>query len=111
MASSGFVVAKLGSVLAIPGDRPAQAFLEVGACLEAEPLFGPRHVESSPRLTVRLARVPADLPAETGVVHDEMNEVLDADLPAATEIDRFPAVVLLRGEHDCLGRIVDVEEL
>src|SRR5207245_336819 len=97
--------------LAPPGDGAGEALLEADAGLEAEALPRPPHVETAPRLPVRLARVEREAPAVAHQPADELRQVADADLAAEAEVHRVGAVVALGGQHDPLGAVLDVEEL
>src|SRR6266403_1740171 len=96
--------------LAVPLDRLLEPHLEPGPGPEAEMLLGSRRVEEASRLTVGLARIPDDLPFESGEARDQSDEVLDRDLDARPEIHRFIALVSLGREHDPFGGIGDIEE-
>src|SRR5690349_1084800 len=78
--------------LSVPRDRPLEAVTETGPRAEPD---GPRRmagVEASPRLPVRLGRIPHDAAFETGQSRDEFDEVLDRNLRGAPQVDRFALV-------------------
>src|SRR3990170_7713222 len=95
----------------VPLDRPAQPFLEGGAGDEAELLPRPGGVEAAARLAVRLAQVAHDLTPIVRHPADHLHEVVDRDLLPRPDVDRGGLVVLLGGQDDRLGGVVDVEEL
>ena len=96
---------------AVPGDRALDALAELCAAAEAEELLGPLDVEPAPRLAVRLRVVPDDLAGVAGRLGDHGRELADRDLVAGAEVDRVRTVVVLRGQPEALGAILDVEEL
>src|SRR6266571_4078692 len=98
-------------MLLVPGDGPAQAFVEGCARAEAELTLGPGDVQGAARLAVGLRRVPMDLAAEAGQSGDQLRQVADGDLLSRADVDGFRLVVSLRGAHDPLGGVLDIEEL
>src|SRR6266566_9374189 len=98
-------------MLLVPGDGPAQAFVEGRARAEAELTLGPGDVQRAARLAVGLGRVPADLAAEAGQPGDQLRQVADGDLHPRADVDRLRLVVALGGPHDPFGGILDVDEL
>src|SRR4029450_13798348 len=95
----------------VPLDRSLQAGLEARSRLESEVLFSAHSIEYSPRLPRGPARVPQDLPFESGEARDQFDQILDRDLHARSEIHRLIALVPLSREDDPLGRIGHVEKL
>src|SRR2546430_8836711 len=64
-------------VLAIPGNRPREAFTERRPRLEAEQLARAPRVEATARLAVRHRGVPLDLAFETGELCDQLRQLAD----------------------------------
>src|SRR5438093_12834306 len=98
-------------MLFVPGDGPAQAFVEGRARSEAELALGPGDVQGAARLARGRGRVPADLPAEAAQPGDQLRQVADGDLHPRADVDGLRLVVALGGAHDALGGVLDVDEL
>src|ERR1700760_3492238 len=95
----------------VPVDGARQAFFHRRPGAEAEFVGRAGYVELAPGLTVGLRRIPDDLAAEPDPGGDCPCQIADGDLLAGTEIHRLPLVVLLRGDDDALGGILDIEKL
>src|SRR5512140_2980395 len=108
--SSTLASGELLSRRAVPIYRPAQSLFKAGACREAEPLACPRRVQHAPGLAGRLGEVESDCPFITGQPCHETHEVRDRDLESGADVDRLRIVVLLRRQHDPIGRVIDVQE-
>src|SRR5207302_1503981 len=94
-----------------PCDRLLEAVAEIGACGETEVVAGTGRVKHSPRLPIRLRRIPANLATVFGEVDDQSREVADRDLEAGADVHRFGTIVKLGAKDDRLGGVVDVNEL
>ena len=78
---------------------------------ETKRRFGASNVEAATRLSVRPARVPLDLAAETAQIRDLPRKVANRDFETATDVHRIRRVVFLGGERDGLGAIIDIQKL
>ena len=79
--------------------------------MEPEVFGSAGSIELPSRLTVGLARVPANLAPEAAQFRDQVDQVPNGDLGAGPEIfDRVGAIVALRRQGDSLSRISNVEE-
>jgi hypothetical protein len=62
-------------------------------------VLDPAHIEASPRLTVRLGRIPANVPFEPRPFGDLDCQIFDGDLGAGADIDRRIAILTLGGQQ------------
>src|SRR6476620_1875805 len=97
--------------LLVPHDRLAQPVLQRRAGDEFDLIAGTRHIETSPRLAVRLAWVPRDRALKAGQLRHQLRQRLDRDLPPATKVHRLGRFVLLHRQHDAFGAIFDIQKL
>ena len=74
-------------------------------------LLRPAHIQLAPWLAVGLACVPHDAPVAAGQPGDGFEQVFDADLKGAADVDRGALVVAFAGEQDALGGVLDIEKL
>src|SRR5690348_4196740 len=81
---SGSALARLLGL--IPAHRFLQPVLQLGLRSKAEFPFRPAHVETPPRLPIRLGGVPANRPGETGHSRDPLRQVANGDLPPAAQV-------------------------
>ena len=95
----------------VPLDGRLQPGLERRPGLETKGLQRPGRVELPSGLPVRFRRIPDDPSPESRQRRHEPDEIPDADLERAADIDRLRAVIALRREHDGLRRILHEEEL
>src|SRR5258708_279395 len=98
-------------LLAIPSDRAREPVPELRPGLEPEQLPGLCDVESAARLAVRHRGVPGDLALEAGQLGDQRGQLTDRYLLPRPEVDWIGAVVVLGGEQQAVGGVLDVEEL
>src|SRR5262249_13218916 len=96
---------------AVPGDGALEAVTQACPGAQAEEGLGLRGVEPPSRLPVRLRPVPAALPGEAGEIGYESREIPNRDLFARPQVHGLGSVVALRGEHEAVDTIVDVQEL
>ena len=88
--------AQLVVMLPEPGDGLGDAGTQIMGRLEAEKLFGPRHIQAAARLAVGLGGIPNDLAGKADLFGDDLGQIADSDLLAGSEVDRQVAVVALR---------------
>ena len=91
---------------AIVSSSPAQ----VGCGRPAEFLAGAAGIQTAPRLSVRFARIPADLALVTAQFTNQLGEVPDTDLAARPDIDGIRFVIAIGCQADRLRCVPHEEE-
>src|SRR6266852_6441829 len=94
----------------VPFDRPEKALAEPGRGPESEFALGSGDVQTASGLAVGLRRIPCDPSFEIAQFSDQLDQISNCDFATDTQIDRFRAVIALRGHHDAARAILDIEE-
>lgn len=92
-------------------DCPLQPFFKGGLRFKTKERLGPTHIQLTAWLTVGFGRVPNNASMKTGQPGNGLQQVANADLGAASQIDGFTIVIMLGCAQDAVGGILDIEEL
>src|ERR1700720_4571698 len=97
--------------LFVPVDRLPQSIFQRRLCAKAKSLVGARGVELPARLSIRLACLPSDLAFEASQMSDDLNQILDDQLAAISQIHWIAFVITGRCAHNSFRAIFDIEKL